>query len=55
MLLDVLEARSFAAAYAELHAYKPGEGASEPAGAMVDEVRAMIEEDFEKRKAGRGA
>lgn len=53
-MLDVLEARSFAEAYAEVHAYKPEEGSSEPTGAMVDEVQAMIAEDFAKRKEERG-
>lgn len=54
MLLDVLEARSFAKAHAEVHAYEPAEGVSEPTGAMIDEVQAMIAEDFAKRKEERG-
>jgi hypothetical protein len=54
MLLDVLEARSFARAYEEVHSYQPTEGSSPPSGAMADEVRGMIAEDFARRKESRG-
>lgn len=53
LVAEVLDARSFAAAYAAVEDYTGAEGQTKPSGLMVDAVMDFIHEKFEQLKAAR--